>query len=287
MKFYFILLLSSTLLGAGCSNTKHLSSSEKLYTGASVTITGVSSTRERKTLKSDLSALTRPKPNSKLLGIPLKLNIYNLFRKKKANSFWGRIRDKNGEPPVLLSQVDLQKNSLILQNHLENKGYFHAKVSGDTVIRRKKASARYQADTGPQYKINMVHFPTDSSELSVAISKTTKNTLLKKGAPFDLDVIKGERTRIDAVLKENGFYYFSPDHLLVKADSTIGNNLVDMYVVVKPETPDEARQIHKINDVFIYSGYSLNTANLDTLNSLADYYKGYHIIDRSNRSTLR
>ena len=41
-----------------------------------------------------------------------------------------------GEPPVLLSQLDLQKNIQLLQNYLENKGYFRATVTGDTV--RKK-----------------------------------------------------------------------------------------------------------------------------------------------------
>src|SRR4029079_12866307 len=123
-------------------------------------------------------------------GLRFKLGIYNLFRKSKPNSFFGKIRDRNGEPPVLLSQVDLDQNVVVLQNHLENKGYFRAKVTGDTVIRRKKASARYKAEANEQYKINTVHFPTDSSELSRAIAGTVKNTILVKGAPFDLDVIK-------------------------------------------------------------------------------------------------
>jgi outer membrane protein assembly factor BamA len=106
----------------------------------------------------DLTGLTRPKPNSKFLGLRLKLNIYNLFYSKKKKSFFGKIRERNGQPPVLLSQVDLEQNKKVLQNHLENKGYFRAKVDGDTVLRRKKAHARYYAETGDQYKINAVHF---------------------------------------------------------------------------------------------------------------------------------
>ena len=61
-------------------------------------------------------------------------------------------------------------------------------------------------------------------------SKHLMKTLLKPGKPFDLDVIKAERTRIDGLLKEKGFYFFSPEYLLVKTDSTIGNHLVDLYV---------------------------------------------------------
>ena len=283
MKIYFFFLLTGALLWAGCSTTKHLPPNEKLYTGASVTVSGVSGAREKKTLQSDLKGLTRPKPNSKVLGIPLKLSIYNMFRNKKAKSFFGKLRDKFGEPPVLLSTVDLQNNARILQNHLENKGYFRAKVTGDTVVHGKKASARYKAEANAQYAINSVHFPSDSSDLARVIGESVPTSLLKKGEPFDLDVIKGERLRIDGYLKERGFYFFAPDYLLIKTDSTIGNNLVDLYVTVKPSTPKGATAIYRINNVYIYSGYSLNTANTDTIKSQAKFYKGYYIIDRRER----
>jgi outer membrane protein assembly factor BamA len=281
---HFLILITGCLFFCACSNTRHLPANEKLYIGAKVSVSGPNLTaRQRKTLRSDLSAMTRPRPNSRFLGIPFKLSIYNLFRNKKPNSFFGKLRDKWGEPPVLLSQLDLQQNIKILQNHLENKGFFRAKVTGDTVVRRKKARAKYNAATGGQYTINSVHFPADSSDLSTNIQQTTANTLLKKAAPFDLDVIKGERLRIDGYLKEHGFYYFSPDYLLVKADSTIGNNLVDMYVTIKPEMPKQAGQIYKINDVYVYSNYSLNTAQEDTSLKNAQLTNGYYLVDKEKK----
>jgi outer membrane protein assembly factor BamA len=267
-----------------CSNTRHLPKNEKLYLGATVNVSGPSlSTREKKTLRSDLAGLTRPSPNTKFLGMRFKLSFYNLFHKKKAKSFFGKLRDKYGEPPVFLSDVDLQKNTKLLQNHLENKGWFNAKVTGDTVVHRKKAKARYKAETRAQYVINSIHFPADSSDLSLAIQQTVSTSLLKPAVPFDLDLIKAERIRIDALLKEKGFYFFSPEYLLVKTDSTIGNNKVDMYVTVKMETPNSAMQIYRINNVFVYSNYSLNTAQIDTLKTDLEYYKGFNIIDKNKK----
>ncbi|MES1217930.1 MAG: BamA/TamA family outer membrane protein [Bacteroidota bacterium] len=278
-KIVIIVLAGSFFIG-GCGSTRHLPEGDKLYTGANVVVNGPSlPARNKKVLKEDLDGLARPKPNSKFFGLRLKLNIYNLFYSKKEKSFFGKIREKNGQPPVLLSQVDLPQNIAILQNHLENKGYFHAKVTGDTIIRRKKAHARYHAETGDQYKINSVHFPADSSVLSQNIQKMADKTLLEPGKPFDLDVIKAERNRIDGLLKEKGFYFFNPDYLLIRTDSTIGNHLVDMYVVVKPETPPQARDIYKIKGVYIYSNYSLNTAQSDTLKKDAEFFKGYYVVD--------
>lgn len=279
----FIIGVVACFFMAACSTTRHLPEGDKLYTGASISVSGASTVREKKVLQEDLEGLSRPKPNSKFLGIRFKLLLYNLFRNKKENSFFGKIRDKNGEPPVLLSQVDLDHNRLVLQNHVENKGYFRAKVTGDTVVRRKKAHAKYQVEAGPQYKIATVHFPDDSSDLVVAIRQSMDKTLLLPGKPFDIDVIKGERNRIDADLKEKGFYFFSPDFILLKTDTTNGNHLVDMYVTIKPDIPVEARKIYRIKNVLIYAGYSLNMAQVDTSRTEGEYYKGYYIIDRRKR----
>ncbi len=280
---FIIILFIGYFLIAGCSNTKHLPPGDKLYTGANISVSGTSTVREKKVLQEDLEGLTRPKPNTKFLGIRFKLSLYNLFRNKKENSFFGKLRDKSGQPPVLLSQVDLEQNILLLQNHLENKGYFHAKVTGDTIVKRKKAHASYKAEAGPQYNIASVHFPDDSSVLATTIRESIDNTLLIPGKPFDIDVIKAERNRIDAFLKEKGFYFFSADYILLKADTTIGNHLVDMHVTLKPDMPSEARQVYHIKNVLIYAGYSLNMAGIDTSKTHGEYYKGYYIIDRRKR----
>lgn len=263
---------------AACSATKHIPEGDKLYTGARIKLKGTTelTLNEHKVLKADLQGLTRPKPNTRFIGIPIKLNFYNLFYKSK------KLRDRLGEPPVLLSTVDLAFNAKVLQNHAENKGFFKAGVSGDTVVRRKKAHAVYTVEAGEQYNINNVVYENDSSQLAKAIAASIDKSLLKKGEPYDLDVIKGERLRLDAHLKENGFYYFGPDYLLVKVDSTIGNHTVDMRVSIKPETPEEARQAYRINNVYIYSGYNLNTS-IDTNKAFTEFYKGYYVVDRRKR----
>ncbi len=102
------------------------------------------------------------------------------------------------------------------------------------------------------------------------------------GEPYDLDVIKGERLRIDAYLKEHGFYYFGPDYLIAKVDSTTGNHTVNIRVSTKPETPEEARQAYRINNVFIYAGYNTDNA-IDTSKAYTQLYQGYYIVDRRKR----
>ncbi len=269
---------------AACSTTKHIPDNDALYTGAKVKLNATNVTKQqKKVLNSDLTGLTRPKPNGRLLGIPFKLLIWNTFYTKKTKGIKHKLQ-QFGEPPVLASNVNLNANTTLLQNHLQNKGFFGAMVSADSTWKKKKASVTYTANAGPQYHIASVDFSKDTTPLSAVIDTISKNTLLKVGAPYDLDLIKGERDRIDALVKERGYYYFSPEYLLIQVDSLNPKaDSVWMRVVVKPNTPDQAQISYHINDVFIYSNYSLNSARRDTTHSTGEVFGGYHIIDPLGR----
>jgi hypothetical protein len=208
--YYFWLGLCSLFFYA-CSSTKNLPPNDALYTGARISFKDSEvSGKKKKALSSSLEAITRPVPNPKFLGIPFKLNIYNLFAKaKKGPGKW--MREQFGQPPVLLSSLSLDHNVQVLQNTLVNKGYFNAHVRGDTTVKHKKATATYTIRTGSQYLVQQVQFKGDSSVVQQAVRETMPKSLMKPNDPFDLDVITAERQRIDNHLKETGFYFFSPE----------------------------------------------------------------------------
>ncbi len=281
---HIINLLLLAFFVASCSNTKYLPKGEKLYIGADVKVIDDSLNRkERKTLEENLEALVRPKPNSSFLGLRPKLLIYNLAGEpKKEKGFRHWLRTKVGEPPVLASKVDVQYNIDLLQNRVENLGYFRAETEGDTTSRRKRVKAHYVSKPGVQYKIRTITFPKDSSQIAKFIRDNSDNSLLKKGDPYNLDVIKAERERIDARLKENGFYYFSPDYIIIKVDSTVGTHQVDMFLEVKSQTPAKAKEEYYINNIFIYPSYSANRMSLSRNRNNVTEYKGFKVIERRN-----
>jgi len=278
---YGILLTGFVVMMASCSNTKHLPANDALYLGATVKVHAEGlGKKKRKALTTELASLTRPRPNKKFLGIRFKLWIYNLAGNPKSEtSFRGKLKNKTGEPPVLLSEVNLNRNAAILENYLENKGFFQAEVTGDTTVKHKKATATYKVNTGKQYIIDTVRYEMDSSFIGNTIRQTEKQTVLRRGEPYSLDVIKLERERIDAYLKDNGFYYFNPEYLMIETDSTIGNNRVNMYVILKPGLPKNAKEMYTIKDVVIYTNFRLNAAT-DSSRNTGQVYKGYTVIDR-------
>jgi outer membrane protein insertion porin family len=278
VRYYFLFILLLTL--HSCS-TKSVPAGDSLYRGAHVKIEerGSYTRKDANTLAGELSALTRPRPNTTILGLPVKLWLYTMAGHKPRTKGIGKwIQTNLGEPPVLGSMVNLEKNRQILANRLENRGFFKATVAADTVVKRKKMTANYTAKLGERYKINEVAFPTDSSVLSQHIFASKKNSLLKVGEAYDLETILNERRRIDAVLKEEGFFYFNPEYLIINVDSTIGGHKVNLFVQPKAETPFEAREVYHIKDVIVFADYELND---DTLFSkkTTPQYNGYYIVD--------
>ncbi|MEO6453997.1 MAG: hypothetical protein ABIN97_08000, partial [Ginsengibacter sp.] len=145
-----------------CNYTKNISKGDALYTGATVKIKDSTLSKKEKNKVLDLTEhLPRPKPNSKLLGIPIKLGLYNLAGDPNKKGFIRKFLRKFGEPPVLLSSVNLEFNNKVLRNFLENIGYFRADASGDTIVKNKKAHATYTVEPGQVYTINEVNFVTD------------------------------------------------------------------------------------------------------------------------------
>ncbi|UQD56754.1 BamA/TamA family outer membrane protein [Flavobacterium sp. K5-23] len=266
---------------SGCSGTKFLPKGELLYTGAKIKIEGNEpSKKERKTLKSELELLARPKPNSSFLGMRPKLFFYNLAGKpKKEKGFQYWVKTKLGEPPVLYSKVDLEYNKSVLQNYSENNGYFNVKSTADSTRMGKRAKANYTVTPNRRYFIREVKFPKDSSAVATEVRNTQKRSLLKKGEAYSLEIIKAERDRIDSRLKEKGFYYFNPDYLLVQVDSTVADHQVDLIVKVKNDAPQLSKEQYKINNVVVYPNYSINTDNASSNPDSIVHYKDFTIID--------
>jgi outer membrane protein assembly factor BamA len=272
---------------ANCSNTRYLKPGQNLYIGSEVKINPDSSSKidRAKQVRKELESKTRPRPNKSFLGLRPKLLIYNLAGEpKKPKGIRNWLRNKVGEAPVLMSEVKIKFNNDVLKSYLISQGYLQAEVTGDTVIKRRRGKAIYTANTGIRYKINKVTFPPDTGDLTRVINQNKDKTLLKAGDFYDLETYKNERIRIDNDLKESGYFYFSPEHLILQVDSTIGRNLVNVNVRIKNITPEASMKPYTIRNINIYPNYTLRRDSmLRRLDPIE--YNDFNIYD--NRNTFR
>ncbi|MFA9189629.1 BamA/TamA family outer membrane protein [Flavobacterium sp. FBOR7N2.3] len=283
----YITLLFLVSLLLGCSGTSKIPEGDLLYVGHTIKVQkGEESKSTRKKVKSELEGLIRPAPNKSIFGMRPGIFFYNLagnVKKEKGFRYW--LKYKLGAEPVLMSKVDLDYNQKVIQNNVENSGFFNANTTADTIKKGKKVKATYEVELNNQYKIKSVVFPKDSILLAKEIKQLEKYSFLRVGRPYDLENIKKERTRIDSRLKERGFYYFNEDYLLIQVDSTVANHEVDLIVKIKNNIPERAKNQYKINDIYVYPSFNLRRDTISGRKMDTIKYDDITIID--NRTVFK
>ena len=84
----YVFVMFALLMASACNVTKNVPANDALYTGATVKVESDTLGNKKKApIRTRLQAIARPRPNSRILGIPFKLHIYNLggFFKKWGN----------------------------------------------------------------------------------------------------------------------------------------------------------------------------------------------------------
>ncbi|MFY7910227.1 MAG: BamA/TamA family outer membrane protein [Emticicia sp.] len=260
---YLIVGLMLSVCLSSCSVSKYIPEGESLYTGAKIKTAADSSfsKNEIKVLDEQLKTIIRPIPNSSIFGFPYKVWFYYVVgepKKEKGVRNW--FRKKFGEAPVLASKRAVNVNTEIIGNYLNNEGYFRSTATGELIIKGKKAEAMYVANVKPRYTISKVEFvQKDTSVFSKSLMQTKASSLLKVGEPYRFDNIKQERDRIDKALKLNGYYYFRPDFLIIKADSNQNARQVNLLLELKPNITQTSLKQYTIKDILVFVDNSDST----------------------------
>lgn len=244
-----------------CNPTKTLQPNQQFLKKVDVKI-------DSKSIDEDeIYSVIKQKPNKKILGLfRFHLGVYNTFYKRSS-----KIRDNVGEPPVVYDKLLAEKSVTQLSLLLKNKGYFNNKVSYTTEEKNQKLNIRYHIESNSPYTIKNVNYKFHDPNLGGYILYDKKNSLIKPGQNFDVATFDDERSRIKANLKNHGYYFFSNNFIKYKADTTIGNNEVDITLEVlknKKQTQSSTDSIEEYNhtkynlsDINIYLGKNLKTEN--------------------------
>jgi outer membrane protein insertion porin family len=265
-RILLICIIISAAFLSSCNNTRYLAPGQALYTGANIDIVSEEEVPSRGNLKNELEGVLRPDPNNSFLGLRPSLWIYNIAGepRKEKGGFRRWVRENMGEPPVLLSDVSPATNMRLLQNRIENNGFFDPEVSFDIRERNQRATIDYKVQLNRPYRIKSVTFPGGDLEIERFIREISEETLLIPGEPYNLDIFVEERGRIDAFLKERGYFYFNPEYIIFRVDTTAGPREVAIYADIKRDIPRNAIIPYRFKNIYVNPHYSLDAVDAAT-----------------------
>ncbi|MGB6152705.1 MAG: BamA/TamA family outer membrane protein [Pricia sp.] len=192
----------------------------------------------------DVESLIVQEPNRKLLGYPLRLNLYNLANQNPDSSFqnWlhrkkGReqrlvnilskkqverlgesflvsgIHDwlkKTGEAPVILDTAKTRRTLQRIKAYYDSKGYFNNNTSFDidTIPEKQRAKVDYKIELGDPFIVDSVSHQIASTAIDSIYAVNREGSFVKKGDRFDLSKFGAERERLSTIFRNTGIYNF-------------------------------------------------------------------------------
>lgn len=273
-------LLLPLLLLASCSTLKHLPDGEQLFGGTDIALRSNAPIENESALRSELEQLVYPRPNSRFFGQYIGLHIHQRAQAEKGRWLAKRLNQRYGEKPVLMSELTLAKIEQLMENRLENRGYFQYDISVEKREKKRTGRLRYTIQLEGPYRLASYAWYGPLDSLTRRLQPQLPRSALKKGSRYDLDAFRTERERLDAFLKERGYYAFSPDYFIFRADTNLGTREYNLYLSFKSETPEQALRAYRIAEVNIYPNYHVQEDSSNTSSNDTVVFNGLNFIER-------
>lgn len=257
-----VVLLFVLLILSSCSTTKNLPAGEVLYTGQTkMDIDGKPTNRTGVIAMEELDAALAKAPNNSFFGssrfripFPLGLWTYNSFvRYEKGFGRW-IFRTFAGKP-VFMSAVNPEIRSKIGTNILHDFGYFNGTVEHEIIPHKrneKKARVHYSVHLGDPYFVDTLRYERFERSIQNIINHSARWSRVKPGDQFNVLDLDAERNRINAILRNLGYYYFRPDLLTYQADTTLVEGMVSLRMRPIPGLPKTAQKKYYVGDTSIH-----------------------------------
>ncbi|WJS96172.1 outer membrane protein assembly factor [Flavobacterium johnsoniae] len=243
----FILI---AILICACNAVKRVPDGKNLLVKNNILVNGKSTNDET------ASNQMYQKPNGKLLGYKLRLNLYNLANLNPDSTYQAKFKNNpgkyermskifsakqvdrlgqsfyykgiheflksTGEPPVIVDTAKTKKSLLRLKYYYFNNGYFNV-LTDYTIdtVGRKRAAINYNITTGPAYKLDTIRTSIKTPALDSLYRTNPEPSLLKSGNQYKTTDFEDEKNRITTYFRNHGAYYFQPTYVTFDID-TIG-----------------------------------------------------------------
>ncbi|WP_255035124.1 translocation and assembly module lipoprotein TamL [Lacihabitans soyangensis] len=137
---------------------------------------------------------------------------------KKIERFQGNLQEQSGwlwrnigEKQVLISAANVAETASKMKKFLYDVGYRDAEVIYrlDSSNAKRKLKVTYFIDEKVGYKIDTVQYVTNDVVIDSLIKANVSKQTITSGSLFDLRLVAAEKLRLEALLKNNGYYNFN------------------------------------------------------------------------------
>lgn len=305
-----------SLLFIACNSTKYVKDNQFLLNKNTVNIDG------KKTSDPEITSYLIQRPNTRLIGLPVGLGVYNMGRLSydsihqikldsfsNRNNFLDKLLSKKqtlkilnrkksindwflnkGESPVIIDPIKTNKSAQNLRILFFNKGYFKSKIKTRVLNDDKKADISYNIIKNDPFSIGDIDYKITSPSVKKTLDNNLKKLPLYKGQQYNLENFKSSISQITQTLRNKGFYHFNESLISFKEIDTLAiNNITPVEIHIDNrkikkgnEIVELPTNIQTIKNVTVYTDYTYKDRNQPY-----EIKKNYNLLDFYAHSELK
>ncbi len=299
--FLFIIVIIS------CNVTKRVPEGKHLLTKNTILV------NDKKTSNPEIISYLKQTPNTKALGFPFSLHLYNTANKNYEKTFENWLNKKpkreewlvkkiskkqvtalakaykglntwflkNGNAPVISDSLKITKSVTSLTKYFQSKGYFNAEVSyNQDKKNNKKTTVEYLITKKEPYFIDSIFTDINSPVLDSLYKKHLSKTFIHPGDQIDYSNFEKEEKRLTTLFRNSGVYYFGRNNMEFWIDTLNSSHKIDVSLKIYDRVFDDNDSVYtkpytirKVTKVNVFTDFSFKDKN-KTIHDSANY-KGY------------
>ncbi|WP_185230216.1 translocation and assembly module lipoprotein TamL [Elizabethkingia meningoseptica] len=185
------------------------------------------------------------------------------------NLFWDRFLHNVGQQPVILNEESTIKSADRIRKFFVYKGYWDTKVTGTNKLdsSAKKATSLYQIEHKDPTLVKDYYYNISEEPIRKLYEQNFTKSLIKTGTVLDQENLEKEVTRINDIMRSNGYYNFnaSNEEIFFTADTLKSRKDVPLTLEFKRDSTKEGVKnpymVSKFSDVNVYVSDSLVEKN--------------------------
>ena len=203
------------------------------------------------------------------------------------NLFWNRFFHTVGTAPVILSDAKTKQSAKSINNRLINRGYWDAEVKTNVEkdSAAKKAEVEYVITHKDPTYIKEYYYNIPDPNIRALYEYKMDKSLVRKGQILDEGVLEKEITRINELMKNEGYYKFNNDNqdIYFVADSLKSRKDVPVVMSIHKDSVDTPYRKATIGNIKVSVARNIN--NTEKL-PLKDSLRGISINRKDSAYTL-
>jgi len=229
-------LLSITLsLLTGCSLTHNVGEGEYLLDKNSISLD--KSNTGQKDLNFDpdeLDGIIIQKPNKKFLRVFRPGVWVNSMASKGRQTKFKKWLDKSfGREPEIFDPYLVDRTIDQIDQYLDNYGFFNSLISHEVSKKNKKAKVKYNISLSHPYTIKKIFYDIQDTILREVVIQNQSNYLAQLNSIYNANLLDDDRYIITSHLRDNGYFYFSPEFIYYEVDSAFKNHELEIHLKIE------------------------------------------------------